>query len=233
MGTTGDYYSILGIDRGASVHVVRTSYRRLMQKGGNHPDLGGDTKTAALINKAYAVLSDPALRSEYDAKLSVLDHIARGVTMAPAEAPPDPSRACLFCGQPHQYGANDLEEVSCQNCGSALQSIDRSRMEPMGKRVVQRLGQCVDLKVFTHWTQKKGYAARTQDISPYGLRMIIPCELTLGQRVHIVSRKLDAVGEVVYVAPGPSSWRRETIAGVTFQTLRYDRRVGVFVTRQI
>ena len=233
MGTTGDYYSILGIDRGASVHVVRTSYRRLMQKGGNHPDLGGDTKTAALINKAYAVLSDPALRSEYDAKLSVLDHIARGVTMAPAAAPPDPSRACLFCGHPHEYGASDLEEISCHNCGSALQSIDRSRMEPMGKRVVQRLGQCVDLEVFTHWTQKKGFTAKTQDISPYGLRMIARCELTLGQRVHIVGRKLDAVGEVVYVAPGPSTWGRETIAGITFHTLRYDRRVGVFVTRQI
>jgi curved DNA-binding protein CbpA len=38
-----------------------------------HPDLGGDHEHAALINEAFATLSNPLKRAEYDRRLGPLD----------------------------------------------------------------------------------------------------------------------------------------------------------------
>lgn len=66
-----NYYEILHVSRDAPAEIIRGSYRTLMQKLGHHPDLGGDTATAAMINEAYAVLSDTERRAEYDARLDL------------------------------------------------------------------------------------------------------------------------------------------------------------------
>ena len=91
-----NYYTILGVRRGASPGVIREHYRRLMQKAGNHPDLGGDTRRAALINKAYSVLRNPDLRNDYDSRLDVLDLVAKGIALEPEHRPLDLANACLL-----------------------------------------------------------------------------------------------------------------------------------------
>ena len=227
-----NYYAILGVDRGAQPDVIRESYRRLMQQAGNHPDLGGDTRRAALINKAYAVLRNPVSRSEYDSRLDVLEFVARGIALEPEHRPLDLARACLFCEQPHDLGAHELAEASCMTCGSALQAVDTFRLESSDQRSVQRLGRSFDMSIFTHWSQKKGYAAKTEDISPHGLRMVAKCGLYLGQRVRMVSDMLDAVGEITHCTSDRALWHEVTIAGVAFLTLRFRRPDGVFVSRQ-
>ena len=67
MGTS-DYYEILGIDEGADPDRIKDSYRKLALR--YHPDRNnGDTEAAEkmkTINEAYAVLSDPLKRREYD-----------------------------------------------------------------------------------------------------------------------------------------------------------------------
>jgi hypothetical protein len=61
-----DYYSLLGVDAGASVDDIRGAYR--VRKDGL--DTGSDSgkADAAKLNKAWNVLSDPYQRGRYDAQ---------------------------------------------------------------------------------------------------------------------------------------------------------------------
>jgi len=68
-----DYYSVLGINKGASEADIKSAYRRLAKQ--YHPDLYSNApeqekkKAEAKfkeVNQAYSVLSDPAKKSNYD-----------------------------------------------------------------------------------------------------------------------------------------------------------------------
>jgi curved DNA-binding protein len=63
-----DYYKALGVDKGASAEDIKKAFRKLAVK--YHPDRNPDDKTAEdkfkEINEAYAVLSDPKKKEEYD-----------------------------------------------------------------------------------------------------------------------------------------------------------------------
>ena len=67
-----DYYALLGLERGASPEEVKASFRALAKK--HHPDVLSATGTVSeesmdffkLLNEAHGVLSDSALRRDYD-----------------------------------------------------------------------------------------------------------------------------------------------------------------------
>jgi curved DNA-binding protein len=65
-----DYYSILGLKKGASAEEIKQAYRRLAKE--HHPDLHPEKNKVQAgerfkeINEAYEVLSDPEKRSKYD-----------------------------------------------------------------------------------------------------------------------------------------------------------------------
>lgn len=61
-----DYYEVLGIPHSASEDDIEKAYRALIRK--HHPDMGGDTATAQLINEAHDALSKPGKRARYDAE---------------------------------------------------------------------------------------------------------------------------------------------------------------------
>lgn len=63
-----DYYKILGVDKSASIEEIKKAYRKLALK--HHPDRNAGDKKAEekfkKISEAYAVLSDPEKKRQYD-----------------------------------------------------------------------------------------------------------------------------------------------------------------------
>ena len=63
-----DYYEVLGLTSGASQQEIKDAYRKLAFQ--YHPDRNNDDPAASdkmkALNEAYAILSDPAKRSDYD-----------------------------------------------------------------------------------------------------------------------------------------------------------------------
>ena len=61
-----NYYRILHVQPDAPTAIIRASYRTLMQKLKQHPDLGGENWNASIINEAHNVLTDAEKRRAYD-----------------------------------------------------------------------------------------------------------------------------------------------------------------------
>lgn len=59
-----DYYSTLGLKRGASPDEIKKAYRSMAMK--HHPDRGGDEKKFKEISAAYDTLSDPQKKQMVD-----------------------------------------------------------------------------------------------------------------------------------------------------------------------
>ena len=63
-----DYYEVLGVDKGADDSAIKSAYRKLAKK--YHPDMNPGDKDAEAkfkeASEAYAVLSDPDKRRQYD-----------------------------------------------------------------------------------------------------------------------------------------------------------------------
>jgi curved DNA-binding protein CbpA len=74
-----DFYSVLGLPRGANHEEIKAAYWRLAKR--SHPDVNAGDKQAELrtkeINRAYETLGDPDARAAYDLELQLLHRRAR------------------------------------------------------------------------------------------------------------------------------------------------------------
>lgn len=65
------HYELLGVSRTATTQEIRAAYLRLMKR--HHPDAaqesGGTASLVPDLNRCYAVLRNPAARSDYDSQL--------------------------------------------------------------------------------------------------------------------------------------------------------------------
>ena len=236
-----NYYDVLRVERSAPTDAIRASYRSLMQKHKYHPDLGGDTATAAIINEAYAVLSNSDRRAEYDAKLEIFAKLAEGFPDWSEEQEAfvepvlilDPFRQCIFCEAPHRLGRVIDPDATCNACESPLSVVEGLRAGSADRRTVARIDKSQSMIFYTHWPQRKGIACQMEDISMTGLRLSTRHKLTEGQRLKIASVAVQAIAHVTHCRYERRGWKTVCVAGVSFATLQFARSVGGFVSARV
>jgi len=230
-----NYYRILHVQPDAPVEIIKSSYRTLMQRLRQHPDLGGSHWNASLINEAYHVLTDPVLRERYDQERRLIQRseqspASAGCSDAPAgfkeaAAGPDSGLVCLFCHAPHHRGASD-RDATCPNCASPLYPVGAITGTHDGQRAISRIAKDLDIEFCTHWPQAVPCRGRTLDISPNGMRFITHRYLGEGRHIKITSDIIDAVAMIknCHMEHNDEQW----IIGVAFATLRVNRSQGAF-----
>jgi hypothetical protein len=217
-----NFYRVLQVQPGAPAEIIRASYRTLMQRLKAHPDLGGDHRTAALINEAYAVLADPVKRAAYDLEVRSRLETARTEHASPA---PEVrvTDTCLFCGTAHPVARRDS---LCTACRSPLGPATALKLAAAGQRAVERLPRNHPLLIWSHWPQPRGMAAQTRDVSPNGLSFSTGTRLEVGALVKIESELCHAVVEVTHALEDDGAW----LVGAAFRSVLFARSRGGFLS---
>ena len=70
-----DLYRILDVSRSATFDQIKSAYRKKALQ--HHPDKGGDAEIFKQVSRAYQILSDPKLRSQYDQSLPIPESCLR------------------------------------------------------------------------------------------------------------------------------------------------------------
>lgn len=121
MDTSVDYYSLLGVKRGATSEEIKRAYRKLVFR--YHPDRNpGDGQAAEKFKQvldAYTILSDSTKRSVYDA----VTHHAGAEPEPEEEKPQESARPTgdnfgSAFGFSQEYSAKMEPEPKCPSCSA-------------------------------------------------------------------------------------------------------------------
>lgn len=224
-----NYYRILHVQPDAPREVIRSSYQAMMQKLRLHPDLGGDVRHAAMINEAYATLTNPQNRAAYDRTRSgpELFRPTREALREVDYSASLPVYRCGFCSSLNECDTKVSPAAFCRNCQSPLFLIKQGQDEE-GRRAIMRIPNDQPMTFRTQWPQSEPYTGRTSDISLRGMKFHSSLELTLGQVIKIDTRILRAVARVTRCRQELAGWA----VGVQFSSLFFERSRGSFVTER-
>jgi hypothetical protein len=225
MNNRRNYYRVLHVDRDAPAAVIQASYRTLMHRLGIHPDLGGDAAEAALVNEAFATLSDPLKRAAYDTtlrrpSLSRSSEAASAAPAPPAATPVSIGLECSFCGTIRGGSRPPRPESTCVSCGSPLCPPPQPAAGETSRRTMERLTRELPVSFRRARTPEVVCEGSTKDISAQGMRLLTPVRLSTGERLLVESSFCIAVGTVKSTSRSVTAQRRVWEFGVEFLTLR-------------
>lgn len=233
-----NYYRILQVQPGAPVEIIRASYRTLMQRLKAHPDLGGDHRHAALINEAYAVLTDPAKRAAYDREfqLRVLDTRTEGSAEPAAGANHAgagnrPAEPCLFCGAPQQSRPARQRDARCCRCASPLHPATARQLASDGQRALPRLQGSHELRLYTHWPAP-AISAQSRDVSPNGISFVTGQRLEPQAVIKLDSDWCQAVVRISNIRSDDERNEGNWLIGAAFLSVIFPRSRGAFLSTQ-
>jgi len=243
-----NYYRILHVQSDAPLAVIKSSYKTIMHKLRAHPDLGGDTENAALINEAYRVLSDPVKRARYDRENKSL-HKQHGHEKAQADVktknktnskqskPKQKQSVCPFCGALNDSNTNLTHK--CFRCHSVLRNSKQGDQAVAYKRSVSRIRKEGRILVFVPDYQKP-IGAIINDMSPRGMRFAMDIRLQEQNVIKIESEIISAVARVAscdLLTPGNSLFgfalKNSYRIGVSFITVDFSSKHGTFISEKI
>ena len=216
-----NYYRILQVQPDAAPEVIRASYHTMMRKLKMHPDLGGSTSEASLLNEAYETLGNPQLRAAYDAKFFLqFTKQSRSHAKQPVSA-----ILCPFCKHPLSQKPKPGEV--CPVCLTPLQSEQVQKPEKPNRRSIERTRSSEPVFFYSKWpgTRSEG---KMIDFSPNGMRFICGEKLRLQTILKISSELFEASGVVTNLSEGISDGRQCYVVGVYFQAVHFAESRGTF-----
>jgi hypothetical protein len=193
-----------------------------MQKLKMHPDLGGDTWNAALVNEAYAVLHDPLKREQYDRQ--ILKRLQKRHT---PEATDTQRGHCLFCKSIFLFVPGRATVDVCVECRSPLQGMDVDETQITLRRMAARIERTFDITYYTYWPQA-AHLAVAMDFSPTGIAIAGADHFFVGQLIKIESEILSAVAQVKNQESAGESASPIRV-GLKFMTVSFNLPRGTFV----
>jgi len=223
-----NHYRVLHVQPDAPTAVIKSTYRTLMQKLKMHPDLGGDTWNAALVNEAYAILSDPLKRDAYDRQMLKKLQQRQSQDAATAVSKRDMKRGhCLFCKSVFLVFPGQAASEVCVECRSPLRGNETPETEIVLRRIAARIERTFDVTYYTYWPQSPHHAI-AMDFSPTGIAIVGADHFFIGQLIKIESELLNAVAEVKNQESNaePSFPVR---VGLKFVTVSFNLPRGTFV----
>ncbi len=239
-------YRLLHVQPEAPLEIIKASYRSLMTKLKGHPDLGGDHDTAVLINQAYAVLSNPEKRRQYDETLQARKRAS------PAPGTRDAARASHVATSARgtaRYHANREEYAAgaqrCPFCGTAVIIARRcihceSPLTPVselasvqlgelfGRRAAPRITKVGNLLLYPSWPHA-GHTARLRDLSPTGISLHTAYAARSTQILKIDSGILKGIARVVSIRANGAVFA----VHASFLTAEFALNAGGFVSEKV
>ncbi len=220
-------YRILYVQPEAPPELITAAYRCLMSRLRTHPDLGGDTETAARINQAYQILRDPAKRKAYDdSRRRPVSARTRPTDGTPPRKPPAAASSCPFCGL--AVPARIEPDTRCRRCASPLAPVAftvGASGEPFGRRSAPRVPK--DTRVTVHAApDAPPLSAVLRDLSVTGVSLFVGAPVTTGRNIRIEALGMDVVAHVIKVQPSDDAF---LVRGVLL-TAHYNRRSGMFMS---
>jgi curved DNA-binding protein CbpA len=220
-----NYYRILKVQPDAPVEIIRASYRTLMRELKLHPDLGGSTYDASLLNEAYETLSNSARRAAYDEKT----HVRNFRRNEPVSNPDSPPAAilCPFCRT--QLTRQAQEREICPSCNVPLPSSKPAESDPASRRTIARIKKN-DPITYAHSFPEVPGEGKLLDLSPKGMRFICSARLDPGTILKITSPLLTACGIVTYQQREQGEDKSSYAIGVSFLAVKFEETKGSFVS---
>jgi hypothetical protein len=219
-----NYYRLLQVQPDAPIEVIRASYRTLMRELKQHPDLGGSSAHAALLNEAYRTLNNPTLRTEYDRNL-FRRYTKQSLSTQAFGHPPHPKPLCPFCKAPLTRQAQP--DQICSVCQSPLQS--GRRMAVQDRRALARIKRHDRIYYWSQWPQEPK-EAKMIDISPQGMRLLCGQQVMPGTVLKISGPGFKASAIVIDQCPEEVDGKKLYAVGVSFLAVQFESARGSFLS---
>lgn len=218
-----NYYRILQVQPDAPTEVIRASYRALMRELKTHPDLGGSSWDASVLNEAYETLSNPARRAAYDEELFVR---YTKQTNAYTRQPVAPM-LCPICKRPLTRKAKPGE--LCLNCQTPLMSDESEAVQKSKKRSIERIQKSDPIYYYHAWpgNPERG---RMIDFSPKGMRFACKERIPPETVLKISCPLFEASGTVTNSSEEIQDGKRGYTIGVCFIAVRFADSRGTFLS---
>ena len=221
-----NYYRILQVQPDAPTEVIRASYRTLMREMKKHPDLGGDTWDASVLNEAYETLSDPARRAAYDEELFVR---YTKQTNAYTRHPVTPV-LCPICKRPLARKARPGE--LCVTCQTPLQSDEPEAAQKGKPRSIERIKKSDQIYYYSAWPGKPE-RGRMIDFSPKGMRFVCDDKIPPETVLKISCSLFEASGTVTNLSEEISDGMKYYAIGICFIAVRFADERGTFLSTSV
>lgn len=209
-----NYYRILQVQPDAPFEIIRASYRTQMLELKKHPDLGGSSWDATVLNEAYEVLSDPERRAAYDREWT-----ARRLknSVPPKRSPAGPT-SCRFCHA--VLGRQPRPGEHCGNCGSPLQSERPTERRQRYQRALERTRRD-DPVIYRSSSHEEARKGKMVDFSPQGMRFVCEEGLVPGTVLKISTLLFEAAARVTNLRNAAQNGSKLYAVGVRFLAVSF------------